>query len=112
MKRSELDVLNEAVAHLDLIRHHMSQITMDEVTVADAVNLRLASAIEALSSLSDSRRTQLFGSDWALIWATRNRIAHGYAFIDGDLIRSTVQHDLPEFDRIVRQAQMDALLAQ
>ena len=34
--------------------------------------------------------------------ATRNRIAHGYAYIDLAIIRDTVEHDLPEFEQLLR----------
>lgn len=29
------------------------------------------------------------------MWATRNRIAHGYAHVDLTIIRATVEQDLP-----------------
>jgi uncharacterized protein with HEPN domain len=69
--------------------------------VADAVSLRLAAAIESLAQCSDDVRARLFGDDWPLMWATRNRIAHGYAFIDFSIIRATVEDDLPELERVI-----------
>lgn len=41
---------------------------------------------------------RMFGEDWVLMWATRNRIAHGYAFVDLSIIQSTVAEDLPLFE--------------
>jgi uncharacterized protein with HEPN domain len=46
----------------------------------------------------------LFGGDWTIIWATRNRIAHGYAHISVDVIRATVADDLPDFEKRLRGA--------
>lgn len=37
------------------------------------------------------------------MWATRNRIAHGYAFIDRRMIGATVREDLPRFELAVRR---------
>ena len=73
-------------------------------TVADAVSLRLAAAIEAVASTSGGFRQQTFGDDWKVIWATRNRIAHGYAYIDLVLIRNTIEHDLPTFEQQLRRS--------
>ena len=36
------------------------------------------------------------------MWATRNRIAHGYTQIDLDMIRSTVNRDVPQLERSLR----------
>lgn len=47
-------------------------------------------------------REQHFGDDWKIIWATRNRIAHGYTYIDLAIIRDSVEHDLPEFEHLLR----------
>lgn len=47
---------------------------------------------------------QAFGEDWPLIWATRNRIAHGYTTIDLSIIKATVRDDLPAFRSSIAQA--------
>jgi len=82
MSRSDRELLQDASAHLLILRGHLGARGLDDQTVADAVSLRLAAAIESLAQCSDDVRTRLFGDDWPLMWATRNRIAHGYAFID------------------------------
>lgn len=75
----------------------------DEI-IADAFTLRLAAAIEAISATSPAFREQRFGGTWKLIWATRNRIVHGYAYIDATIIRATVEQDLPDFERALRES--------
>ena len=65
---------------------------------------RLAAAIEAVAATSATFREEVFGPQWKIIWATRNRIAHGYAFIDLNVIRNTVEHDLPEFEQNLRRS--------
>jgi uncharacterized protein with HEPN domain len=67
------------------------------------VSLRLAAAIEAISKTSPPFRAQHFGDEWAIVWATRNRITHGYATIDLTVIRDTVEQDLPEFENRLRR---------
>lgn len=37
------------------------------------------------------------------MWATRNRIAHGYTFIDRDTIAATIDNDLPDFEATIRR---------
>lgn len=39
----------------------------------------------------------MLGDQWKAIWATRNRIAHMYVLVDRQLIKQTVDHDLPSF---------------
>jgi hypothetical protein len=58
----------------------------------------------ALPTSPPDLRAQAFGEDWPLIWATRNRIAHGYATIDLGMIKATVRDDLPAFRSSIAQA--------
>ncbi|PZS09433.1 MAG: hypothetical protein DLM55_06410 [Acidimicrobiales bacterium] len=60
---------------------------------------RLAAAIEEADGLSNPELLEKeFGAEWKLIKATRNAIAHSYAFVDAPLIRSTVNRDLASFE--------------
>ena len=106
MSRSDRELLEDAAAHLLILRGHLDARGLDDQTVADAVSLRLAAAIESLAQCSDDVRNRLFGDDWPLMWATRNRIAHGYAFIDLSIIQTTVEEDLPEIERAI-SAELD-----
>lgn len=103
MRRSDRELVDEALTHLGALRRHLRRTDLSDETVADAVSLRLAAMIDALAKTSEQARRRLVGDDWALIWGTRNRIVHGYATIDRDLIRATVEADLPGLeDRLVR----------
>ena len=105
MRRSDEELVAEALMHLSVLRKHLLRGDLDDQTVADAVILRLAAAIEALANGTDELRTRAFGDDWPLIWATRNRIAHGYAYIDMSIVTVTVQQDLPWLeDRLQEEA--------
>lgn len=98
MSRSDEELIIEAREHLKVLRQHLSAAGLEDQTIADAVSLRLAAAIEAVNQCSEDRRMRMFGEDWVLMWATRNRIAHGYAFVDLSIIESTVAEDLPLFE--------------
>jgi uncharacterized protein with HEPN domain len=103
VSRTDRQLLAEALDHLEVLRRHQARADLDDETVADAVSLRLAAAIEAVAGITRERREPAFGDDWALIWATRNRIAHGYAFIDRAMIAATVNNDLPDFEAAIRR---------
>ena len=104
MSRSDTERLRDARFHLEILDSHMHKAWLDDQTVADAVCLRLASAIECVAAISPELRAQAFGDDWPLIWATRNRIAHGYATIDLSIIKATVRDDLPAFRSSIAHA--------
>ncbi|QPZ38712.1 HepT-like ribonuclease domain-containing protein [Paramicrobacterium chengjingii] len=104
MTRNDHELVCDALDHLAVLHQHLERSDLDDQTVADAVSLRLASAIEAISETSERFRDRTFGDDWKIIWATRNRISHGYAYIDMGLIRATVIHDLPDFERGLRES--------
>lgn len=104
MSRSDAERLRDAQFHLEILDSHMQKAGLDDQTVADAVCLRLASAIECVADLSPELRAQAFGEDWPLIWATRNRIAHGYAMIDLRIIKATLRDDLPGFRIAIAEA--------
>lgn len=102
MSRSDAELVGDALEHIRMLRAHLDRSDLTDQTVADAVSLRLAAAIESLSSASQSLRDRVFGDQWPIIWATRNRIAHGYAYIDLAIIRNTVELDLPHVEQALR----------
>lgn len=102
MSRSDAELLGDALQHLQMLHHHLERADLADETVADAVSLRLAAAIEAVATASLEVRSRVFGDDWATAWSTRNRIAHGYAHVDLAIIRSTVERDLPGLEGALR----------
>ena len=98
MSRTPQELIVSAQQHLRLLHEHLTRGDMDDATIFDAVCMRLSAAIESLGAIDDALRDQAFGSSWPAIWSVRNRIAHGYVIIDRQIIVSTVDHDLPEFE--------------
>jgi uncharacterized protein with HEPN domain len=111
VSRSDEELVADALAHLAVLRAHLTRGDLEDQTIADAVSLRLAASIEAISRGSHELRVRAFGDEWALMWATRNRIAHGYAYVDMLTINATVRQDLPWFEgrllQEVRRASTD-----
>jgi uncharacterized protein with HEPN domain len=103
VSRSDRELLADALSHLEVLRAHQARLDLDDQTVADAVCLRLSAAIEAVATISEDVRSDAFGEEGSLIWATRNRIAHGYALIDRAMIASTIDKDLPGFEFTIRR---------
>jgi uncharacterized protein with HEPN domain len=102
VSRTDADLVADALEHLRVLHLHLERSSISDQTVADAVSLRLAAAIESMSMANQELRDRLFGDQWPVMWATRNRIAHGYAYIDLTIIRATVQQDLPAFESALR----------
>lgn len=98
MSRTDREVTQDALDHLVVLRTHLSRGDLNDQTVADAVSLRLAAAIEAIAHGSDGLRERLFAGEWGIAWATRNRIVHSYIYIDHGIIAATVATDLPDLE--------------
>nr|WP_314890137.1 HepT-like ribonuclease domain-containing protein [Actinomyces oris] len=71
-----------------------SGIFSDQIVI-DAVAMRLSAGVEALGALDPDTRTRLLGDQWPRMRGMRNRIAHGYGFIDDTIVRQTVLVNLP-----------------
>jgi uncharacterized protein with HEPN domain len=103
VSRTDGELIVEALYHLEILHNHLSQGTLDDPTIADAVCLRLAAAIEVVAKTSAEFREQSFGDEWPAMWATRNRIAHDYGFIDIGRIGGTLNDQLPHFEAVLRE---------
>lgn len=93
-RRTTAEILGDALHHLRLVSRYATRDLDDQVTI-DAICMRLSAAIETLERLEPDSRRALFGSDWSAMWGMRNRIAHGYMLVNGDVIRATVREDVP-----------------
>lgn len=102
-RRSEPASLQEALFHLELLNQYLLRGSLDDSLILDGVCIRLASAIEALSRLPEERRENLFGDEWQQIWGTRNRIAHGYVWLNPGIIAETLEENVPTMMVILRR---------
>jgi len=91
VSRSGREIIHEALDHLAILNEHRQRGSIEDLVILDAVCLRLALPIESLSRLPEG----LFGSEWHVVWATRNRIAHAYMQLDAGIITATLDKDIP-----------------
>lgn len=94
-RRSTADVLAEALTHLQLAQQHGAGDLTSQLVI-DAVSLRLAAAIDALSALPEEALDKHFGTMWAPMKGMRNRIVHGYLLVDPRIVARTVERDVPD----------------
>lgn len=103
MKPSSVDLIEDALEHLEVLKKHVARGAMDTQVGMDAASLRLASAVERLTHLPPPLRDAVCGDDWPAIRAMRNRIAHGYLTVDPGAVRDTVMHDLGPLEQALRE---------
>lgn len=92
-----------ALEHLEILQFHLTRGSLEDRLIFDAVALRLASAIEALSGVDERVLLSTFGDRWYAIKATRNAVAHNYTWVDERRLADTVREDLDEFEAGVRR---------
>ncbi|MGB3730369.1 DUF86 domain-containing protein [Microbacterium sp.] len=102
MSRTIDELVREALSHLEAVHRHLARGSVEDETVADAVSLRIAAMIETLHRGAPDLTDGFFGDEWAVIWGMRNRIAHGYAWVDIETVRATVEEDLPGVEAKLR----------
>ena len=104
MSRSDEELVRDALEHIEILKMHLARGDMEQIVIADAVNMRLSAAIESISQTSPEFRDSFFTDEWQLMKATRNRISHGYSFVDQDIIRKTIVNRLPRVEATLRTA--------
>ena len=103
MSRDARSYLVAALDHLAVLDRHIAKGSLRDEIVIDAVCLRLSAAIESASRIGPELLSRGFGEQWPAIWAVRNRIAHGYVYIDEQIITDTINNDIPGFRSAIRR---------
>lgn len=99
MRRTTTDLADDALEHLALIRRYVDEYGLDEEVALDAVALHLSSALDCIGKMPDADRDAACDSAWPHIRSLRNRIAHGYLWIDADVVRDVVREHLAGTER-------------
>ena len=92
----------EALVHLDLAAAYAHNEKVHDQLVIDAICMRLSAGIEVLARIEAPSRSDLLGDNWQFMWGMRNRIAHGYLLVDSDIVRQTIEVDLPDIIGVIR----------
>ena len=70
MSRTDDELIRDALAHIEVLKRHLTRGELADETVADAVSLRLAATIEAIAEASPELRERAFSDEWKIIWST------------------------------------------
>ena len=100
-----MELVAEALFHIEILEKHQTSGSYEDDLIADAVNLRLAVAIETISQTTPEFRESYFPGQWHEMKALRNVISHGYLFIDNAVVKITIDRDLPHFKSQLLKAQ-------
>lgn len=103
MSRKDEELIAEALHHLLILESHLAQDEHITDLIFDAACMRLSAAIEVLEKTTPSYREATFGELWNKMWSLRNRIAHGYHFMDTLLVRETLARDIPPLIKLLRK---------
>lgn len=94
MKRTTADLADDALEHLALIRRYVGDYGLDEEVALDAVALHLSSALDCIGKMPPADRDAACDRAWPQIRSLRNRIAHGYLWIEAAVVRDVVSAHL------------------
>ena len=99
--RDMLDHARRAIAATT--SRHRDDLESDEVLAA-ALERFIEVIGEAASKVGPDTRYELDLFPWHEVIGTRNRLVHGYASVDHDIVWAVVTTDLPEMIRSLEQA--------
>ena len=87
-----LDYAQEAVA----LMQDKTRADLEDSRVLQLALVRLIEVVgEAAGRVSGEKQRELSNIPWRAIIGMRNRLIHGYDFADIDILRKTVDEDLP-----------------
>ena len=76
--------------------HSFQQFQSDSMLVEATVFNLMQIGELAKASLSDEAKSQLTAIPWTQMYGMRNRIVHGYAGVNMNIVWDTIQIDLPK----------------
>jgi len=102
MSRHDRQRLEDILAAIDAIRAHLTRGELSDALVFDAVRVRLIEIGEAVKALPAELLASEPDLPWAQIAGMRDRLAHRYFDSSHAILAATVEHDLPELERVTR----------
>lgn len=102
MSRHDRQRLEDILAAIEAIHEHLQRGDLSDGLIFDAVRVRLieiGEAVKALPSEILDRRPDL---PWQQIAGMRDRLAHRYFDTSHAILTATVDEDVPELERTVR----------
>ncbi|RLP06435.1 HepT-like ribonuclease domain-containing protein [Propionibacterium australiense] len=99
--RTTEELIAEALEHFDHAVEYSKRDLSDQLTL-DAIAMRLSAGIDSLMHVEDGVLTSILGDQWPKMRGMRNRMAHGYAFVNSVIIVETVEGNLPPVVDVLR----------
>lgn len=103
------DYLDHIVEALRRIRSYSAGLTETQFALDTMVQDGVIRNIEVIGEAADNiqRTSADFARQhpevpWALVYAMRNRLAHGYFKVDLEIVWRTIQNDFPDLEQRIR----------
>ncbi len=103
MSRRDRQRVEDIAGAIAAIREHTARGDVSDGLVLDAVRMRLIEIGEAAKAISEDARGLAPGIPWSLVAKMRDRLAHRYFETEVELVRATVDRDLPELLEAIEQ---------
>lgn len=109
MKDRDIEVLNKILDHASKILDYSSTCKSydefaDSGIIVDACVFNIMQIGElAKSELSDETKQQIKAIPWNNIYGMRNRIVHGYSYVDMKIIWETICDNIPELKKEITE---------
>lgn len=102
MSRHDRQRLEDILAAVEAIHEHLRRGDLSDGLVSDAVRVRLIEIGEAVKALPPQVLDRRPDLPWQQIAGMRDRLAHRYFDISHAILTATVEEDVPELERTVR----------
>ena len=102
MSRRERQRLDDILVAIDAIHAHLERGDLSDGLVFDAIRLRLIEIGEAIKALPSDLLRNEPGIPWAEVAQMRDRLAHHYFDTSRAIVTATVERDLPELEKAIR----------
>ncbi len=99
--RTTQELITEALEHFDRALEYSTRDLSDQLTL-DAIAMRLSAGIDSLMHVEDGVLLSILGDQWPKMRGMRNRMAHGYAFVNSVIIVKTIESNLPPVVDVLR----------
>lgn len=102
MSRHDRQRLEDILAAVEAIHEHLRRGDLSDGLVSDAVRVRLIEIGEAVKALPPQVLDRRPDLPWQQIAGMRDRLAHRYFDTSHAILTATVEEDVPELERTVR----------
>lgn len=95
MTRHDAERLRDIIVAIDTIAQHLSQGTLDDGLVFDAVRIRLVEIGEAVKAVDPALLAAEPTIPWSDVAGMRDVVVHRYFDTAHAVMQATIDHDLP-----------------